>query len=131
MITLSENVVGIWFLGFGTVDLLFHMERAGEDFRLAYRFRYYVDDKTHNSEDVKNWYEALITEGTEEQAIEGVRQTIAMATSKREPEEAYELLMGDKTMDEFMEEFMALPFVHGKTMDREEAEAEFPELRRH
>ena len=130
-IHIHEDVVGIWFLGYGTDDLLMHLEKAGDNFKLTYRFRYYRDDKTHDSQDIKNWYEAILSGETEESVIEHMHRVINLAAKVRKPDEYHELLMSNKTVDQFMEEFMKLPFVHAKTVDKEEFEKEHPELRMH
>ena len=54
-IELTEKIVGIWFVDLDNEsDWLGAMERTDEGYQVTYRFRYYVDDKAHDSDDKKS-----------------------------------------------------------------------------
>ena len=65
-------------------DYLAHLwrDREGGDDRwhVQYRFRYYADDKAHNSEDQKNWYEWSINAPWD--AEERIRSLVADMAAK-------------------------------------------------
>lgn len=52
-----DYVDSIYFVSDGDRDFMATIKKAdGEPWLMEYRFRYYVDDKAFDSEDVKNWY---------------------------------------------------------------------------
>lgn len=51
-------VYGVWHVQGDKCDWLASLWRKGDKAYLEYRFRYYRDDKTHNSEDEKIWHDA-------------------------------------------------------------------------
>jgi len=55
----GTEFAGIWYIELpGCIGNVFASisKQPGEQWRLVYRFRYYVDDKNHHSKDKKNWY---------------------------------------------------------------------------
>jgi hypothetical protein len=93
----------------------------GEDdeLHLSYRFRYYEDNKSFDSEDRKVWYDMTIHGDTPE-AVEKLVDTIRMLITEMErigiAGEAYELMMGPGGIDEMMKIFEAMPFTHVLTV---------------
>jgi hypothetical protein len=71
----------MWFVNAGdrSMDWMAALWRdPGEGFVLQYRFRYYVDDRAHGSEDVKNWYRVNFKADVPE--AEGLRAGNLIAT---------------------------------------------------
>jgi len=112
-IKLDESILGIWFLSLDNSDLLFSLNDEEDKYKVQYRFRYYEDDKTHDSDDRKSWYEGVIykKDMTLAEAIEATEKTFT-TFSRLTANEPTSLIKGDMTYEEFMEEFKKLPFVH-------------------
>jgi hypothetical protein len=76
-----EYVEAIWFVD-GTVDgnWMAWLYRAKGDTRwtLKYRFRYYRDDKTHDSSDERSWYEGTCPPESLSKMIESTDLIAAM-----------------------------------------------------
>jgi len=112
-IVISEKIVGIWLVNLDNEsDWLGAVEKTEEGHKLTYRFRYYVDDKTHDSEDRKNWYGGDITGQTDEHIVDVMRQVTQLMAKRFDNAEIDEILMGNKNLDEFMKEFTDLPATH-------------------
>lgn len=113
--TIDENTVGIWFVSVSdTQDWLGTLVDLGNgQLKIEYRHRYY-DEKDPNNDafsgkDRKSWYSAQ-TKMPREEAIEVMRLLVRVMPGK-----SYELLMGpDRNVDEFLERFKKMPFVHMK-----------------
>lgn len=113
---LDENVIGIWFVNLssmsdwlGTISL-----DDNGDYELIYRFRYYVDDKAHDSADRKNWTKAIIAKrfGGVTKVIDHMRSVVQQLAKLAGDVSFHEILMTDEGLDDFMERFQELPFVH-------------------
>lgn len=125
VITLDDSIVGFWFVSIGPFqeeigDYVTSVHKVEEGYALRSRMRIYVDDKTHDSADRKTWFEGKFD--SKEEAIKAAR--IGCELIKKMPVEVHdpvELMRGEGTFEQFMEEFMALPFVHGRTISPEEA----------
>ena len=124
-IELSDKTIGIWYVPCTpSMDWLGGLTSVEEGIRLDSRFRYYADDDDNedvfNSEDRKKWYGYLIKTDDVQGAISKVRFVVSKMAEMAEVEFA-EILMGEGGVDEFMEIFGAMPFVHMKKMTEEEA----------
>jgi len=111
---LSENVYGIYFIEMPDYrqDWLGQIEKTDDGYKLTYRHRYYKDDKTFDSEDEKHWYVMDLPDlATALEKLEFIKRMSEQFMNGK----SYDLLMGDKSMDEFMEEFREMPFVHMET----------------
>ncbi len=118
MITLTERTLGIWFVTIGEeADWLGSVWKTDEGYEIAYRFRFYVDDKTFDSEDKKNWYKSEISKDSADDAkmiktMRDIAEILWVAGGGKR----YEVMMESGGIDEFMEEFQKLPFVSAKVM---------------
>jgi hypothetical protein len=96
-----------WLLGITEEDDVWHCE---------YRFRYYHSDDPWDQEDVKNWYSMKVSKDRETlNKVISVTREMVTILEEQCSNKAYELIRGEGTFDEFMEEFTKLPFVHCKT----------------
>lgn len=128
VIRLDDSIAGFWFVSIGAYqeeigDYISSVHKTDEGYSLMSRVRMYVDDKTHDSADRKTWFEGKFD--TKEEAITAARVgcEIIKQFPGAEVQDPVELLRGEGTFDQFMEEFMALPFVHAKDISAEEAKA--------
>jgi hypothetical protein len=110
-IPFSENTVGVWYVHLENSDWLASIWMEDGKATMAYRFRYYKDDKTFDSEDEKNWYGVGSTDPSPDKLVLATRM-IADKMAKMAGEEVYELMMADCGSEKaFMEEFAKAPFV--------------------
>ncbi len=118
MIELTEHTIGIWFVTLGEKgDWLGSVWKTDKGYEIAYRFRYYVDDKTFDSEDKKHWYKSEISKDSGDEAkviqvMRDVSEVLWIAGGGKR----YEVMMESGGIEEFMAEFQKLPFVTAKTM---------------
>jgi hypothetical protein len=102
-------------------DWLCSVSEHDDGIHIDYRFRYYNDDKTFDSEDTKNWYKAVVPKDETPSALE-IAKDLTAKLSEMSGCPSYELIRGESTFEQFMEEFATLPFVDMKSMSKEEAE---------
>jgi len=123
VMSLTENTIGIWFVDVPDGDWLATVNAVEpEGYELVYRTRNRVDDKIFDSEDTKDWGGGRISgKLSKEEVIEKMRELVADVKLYDENSKSHELLMGDKTFVEFMDEFMELPFVNARKMSKDEA----------
>ncbi len=115
-IVLSEHTLGIWFVSLGKEsDWLGSVWKTDEGYEVVYRFRYYVDDKTFDSEDTKHWYSTKISKDNadDDKVIKTMRDMAEMLWAASGGKR-YELMMGRGGVEEFMVEYEKLPFVSMK-----------------
>lgn len=76
MIDVDEDsyYLGAWFLSGKERDWLCVIYRVAgaAEFTIQHRFRYYVDDKAHDSDDIKNWYDGSLPVDFSEDKIIGI-----------------------------------------------------------
>lgn len=121
-IEITKNTVGIWFCYLGNdSDWMGSASEEAGVFHLIYRFRYYKSDDAWDNKDKKNWYEGTHKGGTRDEVIDKMRTMLKLMELKSRSK-GYELLMVDGNIDEFMGEFNKQPWVHTKTMSKEEYE---------
>lgn len=118
-IVLDESVRGLWYCL--TIpdeqDFLLALKRIAEKhYEITYRFRYYNSSDPFDEEDKKSWYQGEIKGISEEDVIAKIHDdfmpAVMNATAFINGGEFTELLRGDRSFDEFMEEFMKQDFVH-------------------
>ena len=116
-IDLTDRTIGLWFVQLNKEsDWLGSIWATDEGYGLTYRFRYYVDDKTFDSKDTKNWYSAEISKDhtTEDEIVSHMREVVKLlwvsSGGKR-----YEIMMGSGGVDELMAELEKMPFTSMKT----------------
>ena len=122
-IKFTEKTVGIWAVDLlNSSDFLGSVWRDGGDYIMAYRFRYYEDDKTFDSKDRKNWYEARMpADKVEEQDLIDAMRTVVKMMWKGSGGQRYELLMGSGGVEQMMAELKKWPMISMKTapLDKE------------
>lgn len=122
-IELTEKLLGIWFVECDEkTDWLGSLERDDEKGGVifTYRFRHYVDDKSFDSNDRKNWTSYHISGESAEKAVDVVRN-LCVHLSTVDEGKIWECMMGDDGMEGFMERFEQMPFASVKKYTREEA----------
>ncbi len=126
-IQLTEDIVGIWFVNLSnSSDWMSALTDAGDSWLIEYRFRYYADDsgEVFDTNDEKRWRSgtALKSKVSAKKVLKSCSDIYNMLVKTAGTTAGnHEVLRGDKTFDEFMEEFMALDCVHAKKMSKEEA----------
>jgi hypothetical protein len=126
MIILDDKLVGIWYsMLTDTQDWLCAIREIEPDskYEITYRFRYYSDNKIFDSKDRKNWYQGITTQ-TRAYTIDfmrGLAQTVHAASKIETP--MYELL-NDSGFEEFERKFKDAPFVHMRTVEETDKDAE-------
>lgn len=115
-IEITDKLVGMWQFGFPGGDFLGAITRLDDSYKLDYRFRYHVDDKTHDSEDIKNWYGGMISCETDAQAINVMRKVMDKL-SMMTKDDYTEILMRDNDVNAFVEELKAQEFSHMQTVE--------------
>lgn len=116
-IILDEGTIGIWFVQLtDESDWLLHLGEKEDVFEITYRFRYYVDDKIHDSNDKKNWYRAEVKKDnyTFKQALEHAQTAYKLLYTMAGNAPHHELLKGKDNMEEFTNRFASLPFAHAE-----------------
>lgn len=116
-ILFTENTVGVWAVDLlNRSDFLGGVWREGDEYVMAYRFRYYEDDKTFDSKDRKNWYEARIPadRAEEQELIDAMREVVRMMW-KGSGGKRYEILMGAGGIEQMMADLKKWPMITMKT----------------
>ena len=123
MITFDDTMIAVWFIGLNDeTDWLCSIQEHDDHYEVHYRFRYYNDDKNFDSEDEKHWYSAMMPkkEVSRKKVISVMREAFTLLKDESDKEEAYELLRGKGSFEDFREEFLSLPFVHSREPTKEE-----------
>lgn len=116
-IVISEKILGTWYVPFTGGDWLAAIERGSDAYHLIYRFRYYVDDKSFDSDDTKNWYEGDISLDTDEAVIEHMRDMVDKIVNflgTTEETAPVELLMEGDDLDGFVARLKECEFTNFK-----------------
>jgi hypothetical protein len=96
-----------------------YREEEGETlgpWTFKYRFRYYVDNKAHDSDDVKNWYTATLPEGaTEVNALESIRMMTDMVSREYRGAPVHKAVIRSKKAEDVMKALEREPFCHIKS----------------
>ncbi len=113
-IPFSKDTIGLWYVQLSDSDWLASIWREDGRPKLSYRFRYYEDDKSFDSEDRKHWYVLETKDADVHELIETIR-VLADKMAGMAGSEVYEIMASDfKNIDDFMEEFGKAPFVSMK-----------------
>jgi hypothetical protein len=110
-ILLNEDLLAVWFMDVSDrSNWLAGLSKHHRGTRLLWRMRYYEPGTPPDSPDKKNWYESIYAEPAGE-VIQRVRTRLRVVSlfAKDRP---YELIRGDRSLDEFVAEFRRAPFVH-------------------
>ena len=115
---LDESVLAIWYYDFPGGNFMANMRRLEPGrLKVTYRFRYHRDDKAFDSADEKNWYEGIWRDVRDEAlAVEA----FGAACREAAPTKVYQIIRGNRTLDEFMDEFLAQPFINMRPATPEE-----------
>jgi len=122
-IEFSDKTIGIWAVDLmNGSDFLGGVWRDGDNYVMEYRFRYYVDDKTFDSEDKKNWYSAEIpTDRASEDDVVGAMREVVKMMWKGSGGQRYELLMGSGGVEQMMAELKKWPMISMMTAPLDKA----------
>jgi hypothetical protein len=130
MIKLDDNLLAMWVVEIRQGDLegnwMASLSKRESGYELDYRFRWYVDDKAHDSEDKRDFFVARLNPAiTEEKmAIEhGHEYYEFMKKHAGREVNSWELIRGARTTKEFAEVLKRMPGMHTKTLTEEEARA--------
>jgi hypothetical protein len=114
-IEFDESIRGLWYcvLVPDKQDFLLSLSRKDEGhYAIIYRFRYYNSADPFDEEDKKNWYSAKVTDKNEKELVDGIRTLLNHLLSYQDDICYTELLRGDQSLDEFIDEFIKQDFVH-------------------
>lgn len=110
----TSTILGHWFTNIPGGDFMATVYRDNNDspWQLRYRFRYHVDDKAFNSQDIKNWYQGTAEPGKSEQELfDQVDGVVKMMTSFI-PNPELDVIKGPLSHEEFMKIFMFKDYVN-------------------
>jgi hypothetical protein len=114
----DENTRGVWYCPTipGEQDFLLTLNRIDEEhYGITYGFRYYNSDDPFDEKDRKSWYSGEVTGKSEEEVVDVINNQIMKAISSLNDGEGFtEVLRGDRSLEEFMDEFLEQDFVHAK-----------------
>ena len=116
-IEFNESIKGVWFCTLvpGEQDFLLGLNRIDEEhYEVTYRFRYYNSADPFDEKDEKNWYSAKIAGRSEKEIVDSIHILLSYLLLKNDDICVTEILRGDRTLDEFMDEFMKQDFVHAQ-----------------
>jgi hypothetical protein len=125
MITIDENLLAIWWIalpsmakpGTNEADLLCSLaRRSPEECEIIYRFRYYETKGAWDGLDRKNWYDGVVKQQPEE-IIPHLRAMFEKLSALAGGSKVFEIVRGDMTIPQFIDEFAKMPFVHMKSGD--------------
>jgi len=123
-IELSEKTIGVWAVSIDAEsDWLGACWRDGDNYVMAYRFRYYVDDLTFDSKDRKNWYECKVSvsENSEDHVVAAMRESARLLWEKSGGKR-YEIMMDGGGIDRMLEDMANWPMVSMKVVPHDEVE---------
>lgn len=112
-----EKAIGVWFMDVSDTSNWLAAVSRTEDGKLLlqWRMRYYEKGSPPDSNDEKRWYQGT-SKKTEAEAIENMR-FIGRTMTQHAEGKLYEVLRGDRSIEEFAKEFCALPFVHATVVE--------------
>lgn len=123
MVTIDDSILAFWYVEIPAGNWMASLHRDGAGTRMAYRFRYYKDQQVFDSADEKSNYSAVCPpEMPVMTLIDTVRNVVTLMKAGGAGE-SWELLRGTSTTRQFMDQFMALPFVHQRTATADEVAA--------
>ena len=120
-IEINERTIAVWAVSFmkeDNMDWLAGAWETDDEYIAMYRFRYYVDDKTFDSNDKKNWYKMTVKKETvsKEKFIQTMQEVVRILWTggggKR-----YEIFMENGDVKQLMNKMAKWPFITMKTID--------------
>ena len=127
-VELDDHIRGFFFIGTSDKNVMSSLSEYDDHFTIVHRLRLYLDDKNFDSEDIKHFMAVDVPKPkyTMKNVIDFMEDffTNLREVSKQHGEkpEEYVLLRGEAKLDDFMDEFAKLPFVHMRKATEEEAE---------
>ena len=119
---IDESIVGLWYLEMSNGNLGGGIWRIPDarGFIMRWRFRYYLDDKTFDSNDKKNFYS--LESNDLNKLLFSFRYIIKMGEETFNTK-AYEFLRGEnESVDDFAARYLKAPFIHMREATPEEVE---------
>lgn len=131
-IEINSNTVGIWFFSPDNQngDLLVTLYRDPElqTLKILGRIRLYDESDPGNDafsgKDKKEWFEATCKSSNPQEETKKAREFVELFKQGFGKGTVYEVLMDEKGEEDFKRRFWKMPFVHAKTVTKEEYEAE-------
>lgn len=121
MLMIDEKTIGLWSVALGdSGNWLALLARKDQGITLTYRFRWYRDDKVYDSKDKKNWYQVEAKSTSPERGIEITRKAFNDILHASVANKGWELLRGERNMEEFMAELVKMPGMHAKTVSEDQ-----------
>ena len=112
-ISIDENTIGMWCVDLGPMgNWLAHVgykDASHTKILIDCRFRWYEDDKIHDSKDRKSWYHIETQATLERQTIDKIRRVFEGLREKAPSHRGWELLKGARSIEEFSEELKRMP----------------------
>lgn len=115
--TLDENTLGIWSVHLGAGNWLAQLAREGDKLVLTYRFRWYRDDRVYDSQDNKSWFRAETKSLDIGRGVEAARRLYGEILQANPTNKGWELLRGERSVDEFFDKLFTMPGMHHKVLD--------------
>lgn len=115
-ITLDENTVGHWFLDVAGGDILIHLAKIGDGYKITHRFRENDPDDPENDpftlKDKKTWAGATSPPGTtRDEAIAMCRRMMEIQKEVFGTGRPIYEVINDKGFADFWERFLKQPYV--------------------
>lgn len=123
-LTETTYVEHMWYVAGDGLDLLamLYQDKAGDDWKLTYRFRYYNPDSTDpfDGKDRKHVYQvkAGVTEEDRDK-LKGVMETLLTETSHTYPRTMRRSIPVQGNSQKFMAVMVKQPFAHVKVVGKE------------
>ena len=125
-IELTDKTIGIWAVWLtDDSDWLCSAWVEDDNYVIAYRFRYYVDDKTFDSDDRKSWYRYQIpVQSGGEQKVAVICRTVAESLWRASGGKRYEIMMASGGIMELMAALEKWPMISMKKVGAEDLQHE-------
>jgi hypothetical protein len=109
-VVVDDDLLACWYIQLTTEQDFFGGVSREPDgsFKVSYRFRYYRDDKVHDSSDEKSCTEMTSTDADTLKKVRGIVQLMRAKSGGR----MFEVLREQRTTEQMLEEISAWPVVH-------------------
>jgi hypothetical protein len=133
MITMDENILAVWVIEIRSYpsegNWMASLSKTKDGFALTYRFRWYVDEKAHDSADKRNWYRidfgpphAHTTGDALRHGREIYDMTIRSLGKHATVPHSWELIRGARSVEEFCDALTLMPGMHQRKISEKEAQ---------
>jgi hypothetical protein len=110
MLMFDDSLEAIWFVSLENSDWLAGVRRNSDGLQLRYRWRYYRDEKAHDSIDKKNEYRANISTDLDTTIARITSLASIMAITRRG--QMWQCIRGGQTTEQMAAYWFDLPFNH-------------------